>query len=220
MSASELTFLFEGDDFSVIEKPAGVSAHNDSNSIDSLLKARGLHLVHRLDKGTSGLLVVTPKPELQESLQKAMRDGIKEYIAVVRGALKVSPDWLVWNSPLTDHAESRDNPQGVSEERVPAETLYRPVLNNPYFSMIHCRLKTGRQHQIRKHAALAGRPIVGDARYGNPKDNDRIKAHYKLDRMTLHAYYLSFDWKGQDIEVISPMPEAFNELFKMQTKAT
>jgi tRNA pseudouridine65 synthase len=174
-------------------------------------------LVHRLDKDTSGLLMVTLKPELQDKLQQAMQAGEKKYLAVLRGVIDVQTDvqtrWQKWDVPLTDGAESRTNPQGLTTQRITACTLYRVEKNNPYFTLVHCLLKTGRQHQIRKHAALAGRPVVGDTRYGNLKDNERIQKRYGFSRLALHAQCLTFKWNQQEINVASPPPAEFDLLF-------
>jgi len=157
--------------------------------------------------------VVTIKPELQDQLQQALQAGEKEYHAVLRGVIEVTSEWQVWEAPISDAAESRTNPQGLSNERIRARTLYRAEKSNPYFSLVHCLLQSGRQHQIRKHAAIAGRPVVGDSRYGNPKDNERIMSYYGFSRLALHAHRLSFKWNLHDFTVVSPAPEEFERLF-------
>lgn len=209
-----LKVVFSNPDFAVVEKPAGLSVHNESDSVISRLGPE-FHLVHRLDKETSGLLVVTKKPALQEELQKAMHLGAKEYVCVLRGVIEPQAEWQTWNFAVSDTAEGRDNPAGPKDRQVAAETLYRAETNNPYFSLVRCRLRSGRQHQIRKHAALAGRPVVGDSRYGQPKDNSRIQTRYGFSRLALHAERLEFEWQGEKIAVQAPRPEEFNLLFKV-----
>ncbi len=209
---SNLKQIYSCEDFTIVEKPSGLSCHNAADSVLSRLGS-GFHLVHRLDKDTSGLLMVTLKPELQERLQLAMQAGEKEYLAVLRGVIEVTSEWQVWDAPISDAAESRTNPQGVAGERITARTLYRAEKNSPYFSLVHCLLQSGRQHQIRKHAAIAGRPIVGDSRYGNPKDNERILNRYGFSRLALHAHRLSFKWNLQDFAVVSPLPAEFERFF-------
>jgi len=211
-----LAVMLQTDDFAIIDKPAGLSAHNDADSVQTRL-GPDYHLVHRLDRETSGLVLVTRNGERQAGLQRALHEGVKEYLAVLRGTIEITPEntleWPVWNTPISDRAESRDNPRGLKSDWQSAETRYFCVKSNPYFSLVRLRLGTGRQHQIRKHSALAGRPVVGDPRYGHPKDNARINGRYGFNRLALHAHQLNFRWQGRDFAVVSPMPPEFEALF-------
>lgn len=208
-----IVFVYSSDEFAIVDKPSGLTCHNSDDSLLSRLEGE-YHLVNRLDKETSGLVVVTRHAHLQNRLQEAMRDGTKEYVTILRGKIPTSPHWQIWNSPISDAGESRDNPQGPVAERVAAETRYRCVRGNDYFSLVHCQLGTGRQHQIRKHAAMAGRPIVGDPRYGSPKDNERIKKIYGFSRLALHAHRLELTWSSQKITVESKTPAEFLALLE------
>ncbi|MCK6597691.1 MAG: RNA pseudouridine synthase [Bdellovibrionaceae bacterium] len=213
-----MDILLENEDFIIINKPHSVSCHNDTNSIENLFQKRDgkkVHFVNRLDKETSGLMMLTYKGQRQEDLTQALKMGLKKYIAVLRGTLplteKNSP--ITWNSPLTDKAESRLNPQGKTQERIPALTTVRILKNSSYFSMAECLIETGRQHQIRKHAAIAGHSILCDPRYGNPKDNERIQKIYGLNRLALHAWKLEFTWKNQIYQPEAFLPKEFEYLF-------
>ncbi len=199
-------------DFLVVNKPEGMSCHNDEGSLLQIY-GKEWHLVNRIDRETSGLVVITKNSELQNQIQAALTAGEKTYFAILRGVLPLSTEWNEWNFPLSDHGEGRDTAQGNPDEHKAAKTLYRVVQCNGFFSAVECRLVTGRQHQIRKHSRLAGRPIVGDPRYGNPKDNERISKMYNFPRMALHAWKLNFTWKGQLVSCESAVPELFMELF-------
>lgn len=209
--------LFQHTDFLIVNKPEGLSCHNDS---DSLLQRYGKtwHLVNRIDKETSGIVVITQKPDLQNSIQKALSEGKKTYLAVLRGVLLQEAQgqggqWQEWTWAISDQGEGRDAPQGKPENQKEAKTLYRVVKSNSYFSLTECQILTGRQHQIRKHSRLSGRPIVGDARYGNPKDNKRVAKMYDFHRMALHAWKLEFQWNQESIQVEAQVPPEFDKLF-------
>jgi 23S rRNA-/tRNA-specific pseudouridylate synthase len=199
--------LFQHDDFTIVNKPAGLSCHNDTDSLIHQL-GKGWHLVNRIDRETSGLVVVTQKADLQK----------KVYSAVLRGNMPQSTGlWNEWTYPISDLGEGRETPQGKLEDQKESKTLYTVVQSNPYFSAVHCQLITGRQHQIRKHSRLAGRPILGDPRYGNAKDNERISKMYDFHRMALHSWKIELVWKGESINCESPVPESFAQLFVAKT---
>ena len=124
-----------------------------------------------------------------------------------------SENSILWNWPISDKAEGRKNPKGKSEDRVEAMTQVQILKSNKYFSSIRALLLTGRQHQIRKHAALTNHPIVGDTRYNDIKYNQKIFANYQFERMLLHAEYLKFEFKGIVYEVSAPIPSIFTEIF-------
>lgn len=205
-------------DFTIISKPEGLSCHNEDNSLIQQM-GEGWHLVNRIDRETSGLVVITQRSDLQNDIQIALTQGKKFYSAVLRGNMPQdagpsSGAWHEWNFPISDHGEGRDNPQGGPEDQKESKTLYRVRQSNSYFSLVTCQILTGRQHQIRKHSRLAGRPIVGDTRYGNIKDIERIAKIYNFHRMALHSWQLEFKWKGDTIQCESPVPESFFKLFE------
>lgn len=203
-------------DFLVVNKPEGMSCHNDEGSLLQTY-GKGWHLVNRIDRETSGLVVMTQNGDLQNAIQAALTAGEKTYFAVLRGNLPVSSEWMEWNFPISDQGEGRATAQGKPTDRKEAKTLYRVTQSNDFFSTVECRLVTGRQHQIRKHSLLAGRPIVGDSRYGNPKDNARIASKYGFQRMALHSWKLSFFWQNQGFNCEAPLPVSFLELISRRT---
>jgi tRNA pseudouridine65 synthase len=95
---------------------------------------------------------------------------------------------------LTDKAEGRKSPQGLVKNRIPSDTQFSVIKESNYLSLCEFRLGTGRQHQIRKHAALAKHAIIGDSRYGSPNLNKKIMEIYKLknsNRMYLHCVQIT-----------------------------
>lgn len=217
-----LPVLAQSPKWIAIDKPAGVSVHNEANDVLHLLHHQldmpldKLHLVHRLDKETSGVLLVakdaSTAAKMAEQFQSHQTEKI--YYAVLRGSLPISSDWLEWNQPLSDKAEGRKNPQGMSKDRVPAQTQYRITEANQYFSLAEVRLLTGRQHQIRKHTALAKHAILGDSRYGEPKYNERMAGIYQTSRMFLHAAKLSIVFEGATLNFAAPLPQEFSKLIR------
>ena len=200
MSREVFQIIEENQHFLIIYKPEWLSVHNQSPSLSELLTAakKPLHFVNRLDRETSGLMVIAQKPELHAPLAQALENGKKFYRALLRSPWKSEQKELIWDRPLTDKAEGYKNPQGKSAERVPAETKVKIVRSNQYFTEAEFELITGRQHQIRKHAALAKHPIVGDPRYNEEKYNRNIEKFYGSKRMLLQAEKLVFNFESQD----------------------
>ncbi|WP_374035313.1 RluA family pseudouridine synthase [Bdellovibrio bacteriovorus] len=207
----------------VINKPSGVSVHNDPPDVRTLLKKQltpgsyqDIHPAHRLDKETSGLLLVGLDAETAANLSGQFQEHKveKTYYALLRGEMPVSPDWQEWNTPISDKAEGRKNPQGLLKDRVEARTLYKVLEANKYFSMVEVRLITGRQHQIRKHTALIRHAIVGDTRYGDPKYNERMANIYQTKRMFLHAARMTVMINGYKHSFEAPLPPEFKEAMK------
>lgn len=218
-----LPILEKSQTWVLIDKPAGVSVHNDTDDVRSLLSQQlpkgsfqDIYPVHRLDKETSGLLLValnsTTARELAEQFQS--RQTEKYYLAVLRGSIPITSDWQTWSYPISDKAEGRKNPQGLSKDRVEAQTLYRVREANKFFSLVEVKILTGRQHQIRKHSALAKHAIVGDSRYNDPKYNERMTQIYKTDRMFLHAWRLEIKIEGLPKSFEAPLPTEFSNLFR------
>jgi len=184
----------------VLSKPYGVSVHNEEPSLQTWLKnnQKPIHFVNRLDTDTSGLILIAKNPHDQNHLQIAMSDGEKKYRALLRTGWKLETTHFTWDLPLSDKAEGYRNPQGQKTDLKPCLTIGEVVRTNKYFTEITCHIKTGRQHQIRKHSALAKHPIVGDSRYNEKKYNENIFAIYGVNRMFLHSESLKFKFKNKD----------------------
>lgn len=208
-----MKILFENPDFLVIDKPSGWSCHNDKPTVESFFEEK-VYFVNRLDKETSGIMVLTKNPSLQNNLNLALKEGEKNYIAVLRGQLMPHTEWSKWDWPISDKAEGRKDPQGKPSDQVSALTYYQVLKSNRFFSMVLCQIKTGRQHQIRKHSALFKKPIVGDSRYGNEKDNQRIEKIYQFKRLALHSLSLNFLWNNQSYGFRTEIPPDFEYLLK------
>ncbi len=204
--------LLEHEDFLVVNKPAGVAVHGGSGLafglIDALRQHRNekrLELSHRLDRATSGCLLVGRGMKANRRLQDLFRQREikKNYIALVNGHW---PDHLhKVDAPLMKNVEH------AGERRVVVDAAGQTALT--HFRVAHrfrdatlmdIELDTGRTHQIRVHARHAGHAVVGDTRYA---DNKRT-AYFKnlgLARLYLHSSALAFKWQGVDIEVVAPM---------------
>lgn len=208
---SPLPIIGSGRGWLVADKPSGMSIHNDPGSdLCALLNhyfqsspaaadaiaydtAYGLHPVHRLDKETSGVILLACRRDVFDRLSRQFVAGhvTKGYLALVHGAVAAGDDWRLWRWPLTPKAAGRRNPKGQGR-RSPCQTGYRLVRTTPHYSLIQCRLDTGRTHQIRRHAVLAGHPLVGDRRYGSMRACRYLETHHQFRRLGLHAVALAF----------------------------
>ncbi len=209
-----MKIIFENSDFLAIDKPTGISVHNseDPENLLGLLKKerKNLFPVHRLDKETSGIQILALHEKAARRLAEEFQNRMvkKIYVGVMRGVSKVREG--IWNLPLTDKAEGRKNPQGLSKDRIPSETRFRVTKTSKFFTLAEFDLMTGRQHQIRKHCALAKHALVGDDRYGDPTYNKKMAQIYKFDRLFLHCHKLEIS--GQNLD--SQIPEEFEWLFR------
>jgi 23S rRNA pseudouridine955/2504/2580 synthase len=192
----------------VINKPAGVAVHGGSGVsfgvIEALRAARPdetLELAHRLDRETSGILIVARKPAALRTLHALLRDGQveKRYLALLKGKWELGRKRI--DAPLrTDIRVSGERTVKVHETGKEAASVFKPV---QFFgrkaSLVEVELETGRTHQIRVHAAHAGYPLAGDEKYGDAEFNEAMKAH-GLNRMFLHAHQVSFTWPETGVE--------------------
>jgi RluA family pseudouridine synthase len=210
--------LAEGSGWLAIDKPAGLSVHNDPVHGDVLsvlsagFKNRTFFPVHRLDAPTSGVLLLATAKSVATELAGlfAGRDIHKNYLCGVKG---FPGDRGTWNFPLTDKAEGRKNPAGLAGDRKPAVTNFKVLQRTAYFSLLQIELETGYTHQIRKHAALAHFPVLGDTRYGNESFVRVLHEKYDWQGLALHSSRLAFKWKGEDLVLQAPLPISFRKLF-------
>ena len=208
--------LYEDKKLLVIDKPAGIAVHGGSgisHGVIELLRAarpdlKDLSLVHRLDRETSGCLVIAKKRSALRALHEKFREGIveKNYLALVVG------DWqfgeqLIDAPLLVTHRKGGERHVIVSPEGKAAQTRVRLSKTYGKFSLVQCSPLTGRTHQIRVHLQSAGFPIAGDDRYGDPDANKRVKA-LGLARLFLHAQSISFpDEHGNELHFAAPLPD-------------
>ena len=211
--------IAQGSGWLAINKPAGFSVHNQPGEDICSLTGRhiqtdpdlrrtigwdntyGLHAVHRLDSDTSGILLMACRRDLFAFFSRQFQAGTvqKQYLALVHGTISGGKmdEWQVWSRPLTKSAGGRRNPSG-NGKRVPCETRYRVVENTSRYTLLACRLITGRRHQIRRHAAISGHPVVGDRRYGSAKACRYLADRFDFHRLGLHAAELEINLPGQE----------------------
>jgi 23S rRNA pseudouridine955/2504/2580 synthase len=222
--AREFTLAHEDEALIVIDKPAGVAVHGGSGVsfgvIEQLRRARPqarlLELAHRLDRETSGLLIVAKKRSALTKLHDMFREGriAKRYLALVRGRW-MNPQQhvrLPLQKYLTEEGERRVS---VSREGKEAHSIVRLVARWSNFSLVEVELKTGRTHQIRVHLAHLGFPLAGDDKYGDfPLNKDLQKAGLK--RMFLHAAQLKLahPLTGEPLELEAPLPPDLRDFLK------
>jgi 23S rRNA pseudouridine955/2504/2580 synthase len=212
----EFDVAFEDEAMIVLDKPAGVAVHGGSGVsfgvIEQLRRARPearfLELAHRLDRETSGLLIVAKKRSALTRLHDMFRDGgiNKRYLALVKGRWKnpLQHVRLPLHKYLTEEGERRVS---VSDEGKQAHSIVRLVARWENFSLVEVELKTGRTHQIRVHLSHLGFPLAGDDKYGDfPLNKDLQKAGLK--RMFLHAAKLSLPHPitGTPVDLESSLP--------------
>jgi 23S rRNA pseudouridine955/2504/2580 synthase len=198
----------------VIDKPAGVAVHGGSGVsfgvIEALRAARPdetLELAHRLDRDTSGLLMVARKPSALRTLHALLREGKveKKYLALVKGKWELGKKRI--DVPLrTDIRVGGERTVKADASGKEAASVFKPVqFFGKKASLVEVTLETGRTHQIRVHAAHAGYPLAGDEKYGEEAFNERMKA-LGLGRMFLHAHQLSFVWPETGVEFAASAP--------------
>lgn len=211
--ARQFPVVFEDEAFLAIDKPAGVAVHGGSGVSFGVIEqmrqarpdARLLELVHRLDRETSGLLLIAKKKSALKALQDQFREREtgKTYLALVKGAwpvrLKVLDQplhkYLLADGERRVKVTSKEDPDGMHSvslvkvaARIPAPVGLSALLPQG-LSLLEVTIKTGRTHQIRVHLAHAGHPIAGDDKYGDFELNRQL-ARVGLKRMFLHAWRL------------------------------
>jgi 23S rRNA pseudouridine1911/1915/1917 synthase len=217
-----LTILHEDDHLLVIDKPAGLVVHPGSGVRSGTMMNALLHhapqlaevpragIVHRLDKDTSGLLVVAKTLAAQTDLVRQLqaRTVKRHYLALARG--RVERDGTV-DAPIGRHPTQRTRMAVVHSGRT-ARTHYAVLERFDKATLVECRLETGRTHQIRVHMASIGHPLVGDATYGRAKTNDPLLDSFP--RQALHARRLALVHPATGAEVAweSPLPADFSAL--------
>ena len=219
----KVRILAEDDQLLVVDKPAGLAVHGgaDTKGRDLLTvlgqaydKAPPLHLAHRLDRGTSGVLLLAKSNALAATLQALWTSSTKRYLAVVHGVLTES-------QRIERPLEGRDG------RRQSARSDVTPVRTVEAITLVYVDIKTGRHHQIRRHLASIGHPVVMDDKYG---DFDANKAWGRAVRnagaprpkhLLLHAARLSIAHpvSGAPTAFEAPMPGAWTEWLNDQAEA-
>lgn len=247
--AVELDLLFEDDQLLVVNKPQGMvvhagPGHRTGTLVNALLARAGAEpkgglahrpgIVHRLDRDTSGLLVVAKSERAYAELsrQVRVRELERHYLALAWG--RIASDRLIIDVPLGRHMRDRKRmaavPQVAPGRRTRAATTDVRVLERfDGITLVEARLATGRTHQIRVHLAHQGHPVVGDRTYGLRRarqgkallDAETLALVSVLPGQALHAHVVRFRHPvtGQDVTVSAPAPPAMNRLLAHLTGA-
>jgi 23S rRNA pseudouridine955/2504/2580 synthase len=207
--------IYEDDQILVVDKPSGVAVHGGSGVsfgvIEALRAQRPgayLELAHRLDRDTSGCLIIARRGPALRTLHALLReDGFeKRYLALVRGAWNLGAKRI--DAPLATEARvGGERTVRVAARGKPSLSTFRPVqFVGRTATLMEVTLETGRTHQIRVHAQHAGHPVAGDEKYGDADFNRTLRG-LGLRRMFLHASSLSFHWPGgAEFSVNAPLP--------------
>ncbi len=201
-----LPVLYRDDRLLVVDKPSGMIVHRGwaRDRVVAMTLARDqvgryVYPVHRLDRGTSGVLVFALDREAARQLQEAFAAGevAKRYLALVRG---IAPEHV-----LIDHAI----PKSPGGPRVPAVTEIRRLAIFERYSLVEASPKTGRLHQIRRHLKHLSLPLIGDVRYGKGEHNRLFRQRFGLHRLVLHAVELELTHpaSGRRLSCRAPLPE-------------
>ena len=237
--AREFDIIYEDDALLVIDKPAGVAVHGGSGVSFGVIEqirrarpeARYLELVHRLDKDTSGLLMIAKKRSALVKLHEAIRNDHPKKIYLALGVGKLPNDSFHVKLPLFKYTGAQGEKMvRVNEDGQSAHTIFR-VLNRfsddllhqvglSHLTLVQATLKTGRTHQIRVHLQSQQCPIAGDERYGDYQANKRLQK-LGLKRMFLHAAELHLDHPltGEKLILKAPLPQDLAQFVLMLENA-
>jgi 23S rRNA pseudouridine955/2504/2580 synthase len=213
----ERAVIFQDRHLLVIDKPAGVAVHGGSGMsfgvIEALRASRPretLELVHRLDRDTSGCLLIARDRSTLTALHALIRNGgmHKTYLALVAGSWQLGTKRI--DAPLaTDNRQHGERHVRVATAGKDSVSVFKPVqFFGQLATLMEVDIPTGRTHQIRVHASFAGHPLLGDDKYGDRARNADLKAH-GLKRTFLHAQSVAFEWPGSGVpfHVSAPLPE-------------
>ncbi|MBW2239923.1 MAG: RNA pseudouridine synthase [Deltaproteobacteria bacterium] len=234
----QIPVIAVGKGWLAVDKSAGITVHNQPGRDLCALVSRliqkepelrrqvnvdpdfGVNPVHRLDKETSGVILLAADPKTFRFFSKQFesRQVKKRYVAVLHGRLE-NPEgddsWGTWRWPLAKTAGGRRHPQG-SGRRLPCETRFRILDHSARYTMVEMEPLTGRKHQIRRHAKISGHPVVGDARYGSTRSVSYLRRNFDFDRIALHARALTLhlsEGKAPETVETPAIPRSMQALF-------
>ncbi len=212
----ERAVIFQDKHLLVIDKPAGVAVHGGSGMsfgvIEALRASRPhetLELVHRLDRDTSGCLLVARDRATLTALHALIRNGgmHKTYLALVARSWQLGTKRI--DAPLaTDNRQHGERHVRVAAAGKDSVSVFKPVqFLGPLATLMEVDIPTGRTHQIRVHASFAGHPLLGDDKYGDRERNAELRRH-GLKRTFLHAQSVAFEWPGSGVpfHASAPLP--------------
>ena len=212
----ESAVIFQDRHLLVINKPAGVAVHGGSGMSFGIIEAlrasrprETLELVHRLDRDTSGCLLVARDRTTLTALHALIRNGgmHKTYLGLVAGSWQLGTKRI--DAPLaTDNREHGERHVRVAAAGKDSVSVFKPVqFFGSLATLMEIDIPTGRTHQIRVHASFAGHPLLGDDKYGDRDRNAELK-HHGLKRTFLHAQSVAFEWPGSGVpfHASAPLP--------------
>ncbi len=232
---AEFKILLEDEHLLVIDKPAGVAVHGGSGVsygvIEQLRAARPdakfLELVHRLDRDTSGILLLAKKRSALVNLHEQIREGLldKRYLVLVHGDWKNKRQHI--KLPLFKYnAADGERRVRVQADGLASHTVFSLQQKYNFFALLEAELKTGRTHQIRVHLSSSGFAIAGDDKYGDFALNRSLQkaegSRIALKRMFLHAHQITFTHpeSGKSVTLNAPLPRECQDFLKSLGKAS
>ncbi len=217
--------LFEDEDLLVVDKPAGLAVHGGSGVsfglIEAMRRIRGdkLELAHRLDRDTSGVLLLTKRRAALQVVHEAIRNGSmsKRYRLIVHG--RWPKDLGAVRLPLRKYqTQSGERRVVVAADGKASETRFHALERCSRASLLDADLLTGRTHQIRVHAQASGHAIVGDVKYASDEQCQEIR-QAGIERLCLHAAEVNLPWQGSDLQFVSPLPDALVRAWEILRKS-
>lgn len=217
--------IYEDKDIIVVNKPKGMVVHPANGNPDGTLvnailakckdSLSGIGgeirpgIVHRLDKDTSGLLIIAKNDQAHINMSKQIQDRkvIKKYIALVKGV--IGENTATIDMPIARSTKDRKK-MAVDPNGKEAITHYKVLQRYDKYTLLEIKIDTGRTHQIRVHMAYIGHPVVGDMQYSNGKNE------FGIEGQMLHSKYLEFDHPitGKRLKLEAPLPEYFEQVLK------
>ena len=214
----ERNIIFEDSGLIVLNKPSGIAVHGGSGISYGVIEAmrklkpecKGLELVHRLDRETSGCLLIAKKRSALRCLHESLRSGQvkKIYLALCKGKWRGGERLI--DAPLRKNTvSSGERIVRVSADGKEAVSRFTPKQRFKMATLMEVELFTGRTHQIRVHAAFSEHPLAGDEKYGDKDFNRRMRG-VGIKRLFLHAYQLKFTWNDSEFEIMSPLDDGLD----------
>lgn len=220
-----IDIIYEDNDIIVVNKPKGMVVHPANGNPDGTLVNAILAIckdslsgiggeirpgiVHRLDKDTSGLLIVAKNDQAHINMSKQIQDRkvIKKYIALVKGV--IAEDSATIDMPIARSTKDRKK-MAVDPKGKEAITHFKVLKRYDKYTLLEIKIDTGRTHQIRVHMAYIGHPVVGDMQYSNGKNE------FGVEGQMLHSKYLEFDHPitGKRLKLEAPLPQYFIEVLE------
>ena len=210
-SPVDARILYRDEHLVAAKKPSGLLVHRgwarDETVLMTLVRdsiGRRVHPLHRLDRGTSGVVLFALDPRTAAAFQEQLRAGEvkKRYLALVRG---IPPDQGTIDHPVPKDPKAK----GPNRERLDAVTDFERLAISGRYALIEARPRTGRVHQIRRHMKHCSWHIIGDVNYGKGEHNRLFRERYALHRLALHAFELSFAHpvSGETVTIQASLPD-------------